>query len=371
MKRILWLFIMFIWFWFCLWADSYIFYYWNWCAHCLKVEEFFDENKVTSKYNIEFKEIYFDNKNRTDFLNYVNKSWIPSKDQWVPLLVAYESVWESHYIWDKPIIAFFKKKLINDTSIDNSDLTTNVESVVDMNDSQWIWWGFFGVLLPAALADSINPCAFAVMLILMWSILSRYKSYKKLFLSWFLFILAIFISYVAMWLWLYKALASSSNTFYLKLFVWILWVLVGLFNIKDYFWYWKWFVFEVPISWRPKMHSLIKSVVSPIWAFGIGILVSLFLLPCTSWPYITVLWYLASNSSTITSWWLFYLLIYNIIFILPMFVILFIVSLWFKSIDELNRIRNDNIPLIHLIVWLLMLWLWLYVLNDIYSWIVF
>jgi cytochrome c biogenesis protein CcdA len=38
-------------------------------------------------------------------------------------------------------------------------------------------------MLPAALADSINPCAFAVMLLLLSSILSRSKSKKKALLS--------------------------------------------------------------------------------------------------------------------------------------------------------------------------------------------
>lgn len=370
MKNIIWVILIFLGIWFCYWADSYTFYYWDWCTHCAAVEEFFEEHKVLEKYNIELKEIYFDNDNRTDFLNYANKAWIPVQEQWVPFLVADESVWMSHYIWDKPIIAFFKKKLINDTTNTPANLTWE-ENLPNNSVNTVTWWWFFWVLLPAALADSINPCAFAVMLILLGSILSRYKSYKKLFISGFLFILAIFLSYVAMWLWLYKALASSSNTYYLKLFVWLLWVTVWLFNIKDYFWYWKWFVFEVPLSWRPTMHKLLKSVVSPWWAFWIWIIVSLFLLPCTSWPYITILWYLASSSDKITNWWFAYLLVYNIIFILPMLVILFLVWFWIKNVEQLNRLRNDNINLIHLIVWVLMLWLWLYVLNDLYSWFLF
>ncbi|MEF2175697.1 MAG: hypothetical protein V3575_04445, partial [Candidatus Absconditabacteria bacterium] len=91
----------------------------------------------------------------------------------------------------------------------------------------------------------------------------------------------------------------------------------------------------------------------------------------TSGPYITILGYLASNSSQITNWGLIYLLIYNIVFILPMVVILIIVGMGFKNIDQLNRLKNDNINLIHLIVGLLMLGLGLYVLNDLYSWILF
>lgn len=54
------------------------------------------------------------------------------------------------------------------------------------------------ILIPAALADSINPCAFAVMIILLSSILKQHKSRKKVLIAGALFVLAIFLSYVAM-----------------------------------------------------------------------------------------------------------------------------------------------------------------------------
>jgi cytochrome c biogenesis protein CcdA len=46
---------------------------------------------------------------------------------------------------------------------------------------------------------------------------------------------------------------------------------------------------EVPLAWRPAMHKIIKKATSPIGAFIVGFVVSLFLLPCTSGPYITIL----------------------------------------------------------------------------------
>ncbi|MDR3150102.1 MAG: hypothetical protein LBU14_00170 [Candidatus Peribacteria bacterium] len=78
---------------------------------------------------------------------------------------------------------------------------------------------FFLVLIPAAIGDSINPCAFAVMFILLSSILKSQKSKKTVFLAGILFTLAVFISYLAMGLGLYKALATTDKIFYLKLVV--------------------------------------------------------------------------------------------------------------------------------------------------------
>ena len=57
---------------------------------------------------------------------------------------------------------------------------------------------FFGVMLPAALSDSINPCAFAVMLLLLSSILTKHKSKKKTILACGMFSLAVFLTYLGM-----------------------------------------------------------------------------------------------------------------------------------------------------------------------------
>jgi hypothetical protein len=41
------------------------------------------------------------------------------------------------------------------------------------------------------------------------------------------------------------------------------------------------------------------------------------------------------------------------------------VSFGWASVDKLAKIKHENTKLIHLIVWLLMLWLWVYVLVTI------
>lgn len=224
---------------------------------------------------------------------------------------------------------------------------------------------FLLILVPAAVGDSINPCAFAVMIILLSSILKEHNSMRKAMFAGALFILAIFISYTAMGIWLYSALANTNSTFYLKAVVWTLGVLIWLANLKDYFWYGKWFRMEVPTSWRPNMKKLIKGVVSPLWAFFIGFLISLFLLPCTSGPYITVLWYLASESAQINTWGYIYIVLYNIIFILPMIAIAGIVGMKYSNTAELEEIKELNVEKMHLITGVIMLLLGIYILFDI------
>ena len=85
--------------------------------------------------------------------------------------------------------------------------------------SKWGRRTFFAIMLPAAFADSINPCAVAVMLLLLSSILTKTKSKRKAIISGFVFALAVFLSYFAMGLGLFSALATATNTFVIKIIV--------------------------------------------------------------------------------------------------------------------------------------------------------
>lgn len=369
-------------------AQEYFYFYGNGCSHCAKVEKFFAENDVVPKYDVKELEIYFNRNNLKTFSEYIEKLEIDKNKAWVPFLVI-DSENECDYVaGDKKIIWFFQEKLAQDADKvceeweDCSNFECNEENCPHLNcweineqDISWNVWSeewnfssqssrrkFFGIMLPAAFADSINPCAFAVMLLLLSSILTKTKSKRKAIISGFVFALSVFLSYFAMGLGLFSALATATNTFVIKIIVWILWILVWLANLKDFFWYGKWFIMEVPLAWRPKMQKVIKWAVSPLWVFVVWFLVSLFLLPCTSGPYFTILWYLASESKNLHTRWYIYLIVYNIIFVLPMILIALLVWLWFKSAEELAELKHKNARLIHLIVWLLMLGLWIYVL---------
>jgi glutaredoxin-related protein len=48
-------------------AQEYILFYGNGCPHCAKVEAFFKENKISKKFDIVQKEVFFNKKNLTEF----------------------------------------------------------------------------------------------------------------------------------------------------------------------------------------------------------------------------------------------------------------------------------------------------------------
>jgi cytochrome c biogenesis protein CcdA len=219
------------------------------------------------------------------------------------------------------------------------------------------------ILVPAALADSINPCAFAVMIILLSSILKQHKSRKKVLIAGAMFVLAIFLSYVAMWLALYQTLADNFDPTYIKYAVWVIGILIWLANLKDYFWYGKYFRMEVPTAWRPKMFKLLRGVTSPAGAFVIWLLISLFLLPCTSGPYLVVTSHFTSNQIGFDLA-LTYILIYNLVFILPMLFIMYMIAFGVKSVEEINELKELNVEKMHLVTWIIMFLLGIYVLLD-------
>jgi cytochrome c biogenesis protein CcdA len=116
--------------------------------------------------------------------------------------------------------------------------------------------------------------------------------------------------------------------------------------MKDFFAYGKWFSIEVPKRWRPTVKRLTSSVVSVPGAFLVGVLDSLFLLPCSSGPYIAILALLSKNTSKLDG--ILYLLFYNLIFVLPLLIITFAVHFGYTTTARAERWRSERLGKLHL-----------------------
>tara|TARA_Y100000034_G_scaffold91319_1_gene110143 strand:- start:1039 stop:2271 length:1233 start_codon:yes stop_codon:yes gene_type:complete len=204
----------------------------------------------------------------------------------------------------------------------------------------------------AAAVDAINPCAFAVLIILLSAILVSGKRKRALYAG-LAFTLSIFISYFLMGLGLFSAIKASGLTRSFFIVVAVLAIIIGLFNLKDYLWYGKWFIMEVPLSWRPHMKAVLRGVTSVPGAFMIGFVVSLFLLPCTSGPYIVILGLLAQAATRSYALWL--LVLYNLIFILPMLVITFAIYFGITTTEKAEEWRTGKLKILHLIAGVIIL----------------
>jgi len=335
-------------------------YYGKGCPHCGSLNTFLD--KLEEKYlNLEVKryEIYFDEKNRELFQEMASS--FGTEIEGVPTV----------FIDDKVIVGFSKaigesiEQEVERCSIEKcfspidkikSEETTKIigdkSPLEDPGKTELKKKITIPVVIGAAAVDAINPCAFAVLIILLTTILASGIKKKALFAG-LAFTLSIYISYFLMGLGLYSAIQAAGLTHLFYGIVATLAIFVGLFNLKDYFWYGKWFIMEVPMGWRPKLKAIIKGVTSIPGAFLIGFVVSLFLLPCTSGPYIVILGLLAKV--TTRNYAILLLLLYNFIFILPMLLITMAVYFGFTTTEKAEEWRKKKLKILHLIAGIIIL----------------
>lgn len=162
-------------------AQEYILFYGNGCPHCAEVEEYIKENALTKKFTLDQKEVFYNKANRAELNSYLAKHKLSYDKIGVPFLII-ESGNDCHFVnGDTNIIDYFSSKL---AQIKSASCEDTLLSGADASADSWkTRISFFGIMLPAAISDSINPCAFAVMLLLLSTILTRHKSRKKTLLA--------------------------------------------------------------------------------------------------------------------------------------------------------------------------------------------
>jgi len=336
-------------------GDKIYFFYGQGCPHCEVVEEYFTDNNIYSKYQIDKKEIYGNKENARLLISVLSELGYPTDQIGVPTVVVGSEV----LVGDKIIIESFESAAENLKNSQNN-LNKEIENIKKTENTAALPNLTVIAVAGAAIVDAINPCAFAVLLILMTTVLAR-GSAKEALKSGLAFSLAIFVSYLLMGIGAYTALSYGNIGKLLVRVIGIVAIVLGLFNIKDFFWYGKVFLIEVPLSWRPRMKKLINSVTSPVGALFTGFIVSLFLLPCTSGPYIVILGLLANSSAKPQA--LAYLALYNIIFVSPMILITLAV---YRGMDpaKLETLRQKNLRILHLFAGIILLVLGFFTITS-------
>jgi len=346
MKKILFLLILFS---SVLFAQTnMVIFYGQGCPHCAALESWLNEYQPQHpELNITNYEIYHNQQNR-ELMKKFTSSY-NTKIEGVPtvfindkIFVGYSSeiqqqlIDEINYCQSNQCINPFDK-----IKQDNSSIVSSISSLT------------IPLVISAAIVDAINPCAFAVLIILLSTICSA-SNRKKALYSGLAFASAVYISYFLMGLGLFKVIQISSFTHLIYKLIGGFAILIGLVNLKDYFAYGAGgFVIEVPRSWRPAMKKVINNVTSIKGSFLIGFIISLFLLPCTSGPYIVILGMLANQSTMAKAIPL--LLLYNLIFILPMILISLLVYFGLSTAEQAEKIRKSRIKLLHLIAGIIMM----------------
>ena len=332
-----------------------ILFYADWCPHCQKVEAYLKSQGFFEKYDI--VQLNFDESKNKELLGKIFASKGKTDGAGIPALVVDDQL----VTGDQPIIDQFSGMIENSKGTAKQYIESFTDVKTQVTPGAVKMEVPLAVLLLAALADAANPCALAVLILLLSTVISA-KGKNYALLSGFMFSLAIFLSYLLMGFGAYKAITIFNVAKYLSLGAGILAIIIALANFKDVFWYGKFFIMEVPLSWRPKMQEIIRSATNPWSAFGVGFIVSLFLVPCASGPYVSILAKLAEKVDPAKT--IFLLMFYNLVFVLPMILITLAMYFFNIKMKKLEAIRKDNLRLLHAITGLIMLLLGIYLIYT-------
>ncbi len=182
---------------------------------------------------------------------------------------------------------------------------------------------FLPILVVAAIADSINPCAFSILILTIAFLMSMGKLRSKIFQIGGAYILGIFVIYILIGLGILQALHLFSTPHFMAKVGAILLVVLGGINIINEFFPNFPVKLRIPQAAHSKMAVLMEKASIPT-AFILGGLVGLCEFPCTGGPYLMVLGLLHDRAMFVSGFG--YLILYNLIFVLPLVVILLIAS---------------------------------------------
>ncbi len=226
-------------------------------------------------------------------------------------------------------------------------------------------------IISLAVVDAVNPCALAVLILMLTAIIAyNPHNRKNIILAGLAFVASVFVMYLIYGLIIIKFLQLIQALTEIRLWLYkilgVAAIILGVLNIKD-------FIqgvgckacesgpcktpkerpmTEMPLSWRPKVKKMISGITSPSGAFTVGIFVTLFLLPCTIGPYVIAGGILSTTEivKTIPP-----LLLYNLIFVMPMLIIIGIVYWGFKRVEDISVWKEKNISKLHLAAGIIML----------------
>jgi len=266
----------------------------------------------------------------------------------VPFFVVELGDRYSYLMGDTPIIEHAIDSIEDFRGV---EFNGNVDEPVVSGDVTW------GAVIIAAIIDSINPCAFGVLIFLMSSLL-RMGSSRRALRAGMIYSFVVFLVYFLIGLFLYGIIgkiAGTSYFYYFYLGVALLIFILGLVQLKDVFWYGKGFTLRISPKVKPIMESFMTrgTLLSIII---LGAIVSLFELPCTGEIYLGIL----TMMSIHRAFGIWYLLIYNIIFVLPLVVLTYLVYRG-TSTEKLQTWTVSNRRYMKLISGLLLVGLAIYI----------
>jgi len=199
-------------------------------------------------------------------------------------------------------------------------------------------------VIAAGLVDGINPCAFTVLLLFITAMLATLQAGEqtantvrlRLVGMGSIYIAAIFLTYLALGVGVLKSLDLFTRQHAPARLGALLAVLFGLWMLKDYFLPDLGWRLQAPAKVSELARRSARKATIPALIGG-GFLIGLCTVPCSGAVYLGVLSLLALQPTALLGYG--YLVLYNLVFVLPLVVILIAAS----ARPTLNRLAHWNL----------------------------
>jgi len=322
------------------------------CGHCIRLEkEFLPKviDKYKNKINLEFLSV--ENKRNLSLLISLTQRYHMKRPGVPSVLIGNDFITGTKVIeksLDQLIYKYSHKQSVLPYLFSGVDLVREFKSLPVL------------AIIGAGLIDGINPCAFAVIIFFI-SFLSVYGyNRREIVYIGCSYILSVFITYILIGVGLFSFFYSLRNFYFLMKFFYysiasFCFILAG-FSLYDYFRYKRTkqsdgFILQLPMFFKKRINLIIgaglrkrnyrRIIELCAISFLIGFGVSLLEAVCTGQVYVpTIAFIFKVRSLRLKA--AVYLILYNIMFILPL-VAIFVLSLLGIRSQQFNRFLKNNL----------------------------
>jgi len=292
---------------------------------------------------IEALEIWYNQTNQQKFAEVTRQHGLQNAG--IPLIVIGDTVLAG----DTTIIAHLEEKILLEkqriascnTTAAPSAPVTSCEPATTLTPQM--------VVVPA-LIDSLNPCALSVLIFLLISIAAA-ANRRRIILIGSSYIAAVFLFHLLMGIGIFSFVTLTGLSKAFSLLGAAVAVILGLITLHDVVRDRETFFLSVSASGKGLMAQYIRLASIPA-AFILGVLAGLLGFSCTGGIYISIL-ALMSRSLTFSAG-LPYLLLYNIIFILPL-VLVTLLAAYGISPEKADSWRNEHKRALRLVIGLVLI----------------
>lgn len=216
------------------------------------------------------------------------------------------------------------------------------------------------MIITTAAIDSINPCAIAVLIFLITILISLKSSRKRMVIVGLFYIGAVFATYYLAGLGIMRIITQFNIAKEIGFIAGMIVLFAGFLEIKEALHPDGKQLLRIPASTKPIFTKFLKEGTIPSVIVA-GILVSAFELPCTGQVYLAILSMLSGGELQAQGY--LYLFIYNLIFVLPLIIILLIAA-WGFDIKRMDNMRRGSRMTTKIIIGIIMVMLGLFLLFQ-------